>query len=849
MNNQFTKYAESALNHALEIAGKLGHSCVGSEHLLLGLLSESGSASARVLNAHGIDYDQTVEELKKRMGTGHPTRVSAANITPRTAAILKSAAYEAAKRDSGSVGTEHLLYAVLLMSDCIAAQLISGFGADATKLAKDLVEVMEAGKDASGEGERGESGNEKGEGKRTNAANGAKSLRGMENLSKYGKDLTALAKEKKLDPVIGRESETERLIQILSRRTKNNPCLIGEPGVGKTAVVEGLAQRIVAGDVPEDLLGKLVVTLDLSGMVAGSKYRGEFEERLKGVIEEVTANPNIILFIDEIHTIVGAGATSEGSMDAANMIKPALSRGEFQVIGATTISEYRKHIEKDSALERRFQSVTVGEPSAEDTVKILRGLRPKYEEHHKLRITDEALEAAVRLSKRYICDRYLPDKAIDLIDEAASRKRIGKGTAPKELRETEKKLALVEEEKRNAIVSQEFEKAAELRDNEKALKAKVEELRAEWEKTVKPDDGAVNPEDIAEIVTQWTGIPVKKLEDEEGERLLKLAELLHERVVGQNEAVEAISKAIRRERIGLKDPKRPSGSFIFLGPTGVGKTELCKALAEILFGDENSMIRLDMSEYMEKHSVSKLIGSPPGYIGFDEGGQLTEKIRRNPYSVVLFDEIEKAHPDVFNLMLQVLDDGMLTDSQGRRVDFKNAVIIMTSNLGASELTKRKSSLGFSAASVESDDREAMKERVMSHLKNAFRPEFINRVDEIIVFDRLSDDEIRIIARKMLAKVAERIGELGVKVNFDESAVSYLAKEGTDPAYGARPLKRVITRRVEDSFASGMLDGTFVKGDTVNVSADENGLSWKRADVAETDKKDGESPENAADPEN
>ncbi|MBQ9115795.1 MAG: ATP-dependent Clp protease ATP-binding subunit, partial [Clostridia bacterium] len=688
MNSQFTKYAEAALNHALEMAGKLGHSCVGSEHLLLGLLSESGSASAKVLQRHGMDYDKALNDVKTTMGTGTPMAVSAVNMTPRTAKIISSAGYEAVKRNSGTVGTEHLLYALLLRSDCVAAQLIASAGIDASKLAADLVAIMkggEGGESASDDGARGGSDRRNTtDGKSSISRNGATSLRGMENLSKYGKDLTALAAEKKLDPVIGRDTETTRLIQILARRTKNNPCLIGEPGVGKTAVVEGLAQRIVAGDVPEDLAGRLVVTLDLAGMVAGSKYRGEFEERLKGVIEEVTQNPNVILFIDEIHTIVGAGATSEGSMDAANMIKPALSRGEFQVIGATTIAEYRKHIEKDSALERRFQAVTVGEPSPEDTVRILRGLRPKYEEHHKLTITDEAIEAAVRLSKRYICDRYLPDKAIDLIDEAASGKRIGNGTAPKALREKEKALASVEEQKRDAIVAQEFEKAAELRDTEKKLKDEVDALRAEWEKSVKPGDDAVNAEDIAEIVTQWTGIPVRKLEEEEGERLMKLSELLHERVVGQNEAVEAIAKAIRRERIGLKDPNRPSGSFIFLGPTGVGKTELCKALAEVLFGDENSMIRVDMSEYMEKHSVSKLIGSPPGYVGFEEGGQLTEKIRRHPYSVVLLDEIEKAHPDVFNLMLQMLDDGMLTDSQGRRVDFKNAVIIMTSNLGASE---------------------------------------------------------------------------------------------------------------------------------------------------------------------
>ena len=829
MNNRphLTQMAEKALQYALKVAGELGHSYIGSEHLLLGILSVGDSVACHVLSDKGLDLDTATEAVKETMGVGSPTRLSGSEFTKRTTEIISSAAYEATKRNSVSVGTEHLLFAILLMRDCVAAKLIAGAGIDATEVAKALVSVMNGASD--GNGGRGESGGEKSESRGNSRGKASGSIAKLENLSKYGKDLTALAKEKKLDPVIGRDAETERVIQILSRRTKNNPCLIGEPGVGKTAVVEGLAQKIASGDVPEDLQGKSVVTLDLSGMVAGSKYRGEFEERLKGIISEVTSNPNIILFIDEIHTIVGAGATSDSSMDAANMIKPALSRGEFQLIGATTLAEYRKHIEKDAALERRFQSVTVGEPSPEDTVKILMGLRPKYEEHHKLKIEDEALEAAVRLSKRYICDRFLPDKAIDLIDEAASRKRIGTRTAPAELRTLEKKLTEIKEQKRNAIVAQEFERAAALRDEETEIEGKAAELRAEWEKTHSPSDGSVNAEDIAEIVTQWTGVPVRKLEDEEGERLLHLAELLHERVVGQDEAVEAIAKAIRRERIGLKDPNRPSGSFIFLGPTGVGKTELCKALAEVLFGDEGSMVRIDMSEYMEKHSVSKLIGSPPGYVGFEEGGQLTEKIRRRPYSVVLFDEIEKAHPDVFNLMLQVLDDGILTDSQGRRVDFKNTVIIMTSNLGASELTKKTNSLGFTASSTVQDDRKTMKERVLSHLKEAFRPEFINRIDEIIVFDRLTEDNIRVIASNMLKKVAARIGSLGVDVTFEQSAIDYLAKEGTDPVYGARPLKRVITSKVEDSFATGMLEGTFAKGDSVTVTADENGLCWKRAD--------------------
>ena len=827
MRPQFTKITEAALSHALEIASKLGHNYIGTEHLLLGMLGQTESVAAILLNNHGIDYESMLQAVKESLGTGHPTNLSGSELTQRTRDIITNAAYEATRFASKSVGTEHLLYSILLMKECIATKLLTAEGVDQLKLGKELRAALK-GESSVDAPENNDITPPSATHASTQPKNSAGTgIKGMSTLSKYGKDLTALARDKKLDPVIGREAETERVIQILARRTKNNPCLIGEPGVGKTAVVEGLAQRIAIGDVPEDLADKLVVTLDLSGMVAGSKYRGEFEERLKGVIDDVTKNPHIILFIDEIHTMVGAGATSDSSMDAANIIKPALSRGEFQVIGATTLSEYRKHIEKDAALERRFQSVTVGEPSPEDTVKILKGIRPKYEAHHKLKITDEALESAVRLSKRYICDRFLPDKAIDLIDEAASRKRIGNGTSPVELRAAEKELNAILEAKRNAVISQEFEKAAELRDREKELSDKIDALKQEWEKNRKPTDGEVNAEDIAEIVTQWTGIPVRKLENEESERLLHLSELLHERVVGQNEAVEAIAKAIRRERIGLKDPNRPSGSFIFLGPTGVGKTELCKALAEVLFGDEASMVRIDMSEYMEKHSVSKLIGSPPGYVGFEEGGQLTEKIRRHPYSVVLFDEIEKAHPDVFNLMLQVLDDGILTDSQGRKIDFKNTVIIMTSNLGASELTKKGSSLGFTASSSAHDDRESVKERVTEHLKNAFRPEFLNRIDEIIVFDRLTPDDIRVIAGNMLKKVASLIASLGVNVTFEESAIDYLAKEGTDPVYGARPLKRVITRKVEDSFATGMLDGTFATGDNVSVSANENGLIWAK----------------------
>ncbi len=818
MQNKFTQYAEAALNEALVQAGNLGHTDVGSEHLLLGILSVPECSAAKILEKHGIDYESMFESVKTHMGYGTPTNPTPRNITPKLNAIIQSSAYEATKRGSQAIGTEHLLISILSITDSVAVRLLAMEGVNISDLGRDLITMMNGSDD-------GESPSEDPDGSYNPRSGG--SHKGLENLKKYGKDLTKMAKEGKLDPVIGRENETERLIQILSRRTKNNPCLIGEAGVGKTAVVEGLAEKIVSGNVPENLKGKSIFSLDVSGMLAGTKYRGEFEERLKGVINEVKNNKNIILFIDEIHTIVGAGATSEGSMDAANIIKPALSRGEFQVIGATTIAEYRKYIEKDAALERRFQSVTVGEPTPEDAVKILMGLRPRYEEHHKLKISDEAINAAVSLSRRYIGDRYLPDKAIDLVDEAASRKHIGTLSMPEDLRTLEKETKKLADEKRDAIVNQNFEKAAEIRDKETKLNKEYEEKKAEWEKTKTPDMDTVTADDIAEIVTQWTGIPVKKLANEEESRLLNLEKLLHERVIGQDEAVTSVANAIRRSRIGLKDPNRPAGSFIFLGPTGVGKTELSKALAEILFGDENAMIRVDMSEYMEKASVSKMIGSPPGYIGYDEGGQLTEKIRRKPYSVVLFDEIEKAHPDVFNLMLQILDDGILTDSQGRRVDFKNAVIIMTSNLGAREITTTGKTLGFTSSNAPADEKAATRERVMSALKEAFRPEFLNRIDEIIIFDKLSDSDIRKIANNMIASVVKRISAIGVNISFDEKAIDYLAKEGTDKVYGARPLRRTIVHKVEDGFATAMLAGKFTKGDTVNVSADKDGLIWNK----------------------
>jgi ATP-dependent Clp protease ATP-binding subunit ClpC len=629
-------------------------------------------------------------------------------------------------------------------------------------------------------------------------------------LRKFGRDLTAEAKKGKIDPVIGRSAEIERVIQILCRRTKNNPCLIGEPGVGKTAIIEGLAQKIISGDVPEILQDKKLFTLDLTGMVAGTKYRGDFEERIKGVIEEVTKSNDIILFIDEIHTIIGAGS-AEGSTDAANILKPSLARGDFQLIGATTISEYRKNIEKDSALERRFQPVTVNEPSEEDAVLILKGLRDKYEAHHKVAITDEAIEAAVTLSARYINDRFLPDKAIDLIDEAASKIRLSVGAAPDSLKDLEEKISAIAAEKDDAINSQEFERAANLRDEEKRLIELRDTQKNDWKNN--RTTGSVTGETIAEIVSSWTGVPVVQLTEEESERLLKLEGVLHERLVGQHEAVTAIAKAIRRGRVGLKDPKRPIGSFIFLGPTGVGKTELCKALAEAMFGSENMMIRLDMSEYMEKHTVSRLVGSPPGYVGFEEGGQLTEKVRRQPYSVVLFDEIEKAHPDVFNILLQILEDGILTDSQGRRVDFKNTVIIMTSNIGARLITEKKVSFGF-GDNNDGVDNADIKEKVLGELKSAFRPEFLNRVDDTIVFTKLSSDEIKQIAAKMLENLKKRLLNLNIKAEFTDNTLSRLAEKGFDAIYGARPLRREIQNSIEDALSEKILDGSVKNGDTV-----------------------------------
>lgn len=810
MINRFTQKAQHALTKALSTAQEMGHTYVGTEHILMGLLLTEDSIARRILTERGVSAEATKELIASSVGTGTPSSVSSADMTPMTKKIIEESAFASSRMSHNYIGTEHLLLAIVSEEDSFANKLIRAQNASITDIKNDLFEYFGAGFEE-----------QRGETSQKSAAKGDKdAVPGAPTLSKYGTNLCKAAKEGRIDPIIGRDNETERVIQILSRRTKNNPCLIGEPGVGKTAVVEGLAQRIVDGAVPENLRDKIIVSLDISSMVAGAKYRGEFEERMKGVMEEVAKDPRIILFVDEIHTIIGAGG-AEGAVDAANIIKPALARGTMQLIGATTIDEYRKHIEKDAALERRFQAVMVGEPSPEEAVQILKGLRDKYEAHHKLKISDEAIDAAVQLSVRYIGDRFLPDKAIDLIDEAASRLRIKGFTPTPEVKELEEKLRGVTAEKEEAILGEDYERAAKLRDDEKKLQDEIASARKDPNQTT---DAVVGRSDIEDIVTAWTGIPVKKLAGEESERLLHLDQLLKERVIGQDAAVEAVAKAIRRGRTGLKDPNRPVGSFIFLGPTGVGKTELAKALAEVMFGNENAMIRIDMSEYMEKHSTSKMIGSPPGYVGYEEGGQLTEKIRRHPYSVVLFDEIEKAHPDVFNILLQILEDGILTDAQGRRVDFKNAVIIMTSNVGAGSIIEPKK-LGFAPDSSNGDT--DMRQNVMDALKQTFRPEFLNRVDEIVIFNKLTDEDIQKIAGLMLREVAERIEAQGIHITFDDDVIAMLAKEGFDPVYGARPLRRAIVRKVEDSFSEEMLSGNIKEGDRVRAVLQDGTIAYEK----------------------
>ncbi len=808
MNIGFTKKAQNALNRALYIASEMGHTCIGSEHLLLGLLSEKDGIAERVLEERGVSYEKTRQIIEDSVGLGIPTDLSPSEITPRTKRIIEASATIAVGMGHGYVGTEHLLIATCEEGDSFAVRLITEQGASPADIRSDITSYF-------GSPEKNDP-----HGNRKKQDDGMKET---PNLGKYGRNLCKMAREGKLDPIIGRGEETDRVIQILSRRTKNNPCLIGEPGVGKTAVVEGLAQRIADGSVPDTLRGKTIITLDISSMVAGSKYRGEFEERMKGVLDEVRKTPSVILFIDEIHTIIGAGG-AEGAVDAANILKPSLARGEIQVIGATTIDEYRKHIEKDAALERRFQSVTVGEPTPDEAEKILYGLRDKYEAHHKLKISDEAIKAAVSLSVRYIGDRYLPDKAIDLIDEAASKKRISLFTPTNDMRELEAKLKSVNAEKEEAILSEDYEGAAKLRDEERKLVCEIGEKK-ENNSPKSSDLVEITEDDIADIVKSWTGIPVKKLAEEEEEKLLHLEEILKERVIGQDEAVAAVSRAIRRGRVGLKDPRRPTGSFIFLGPTGVGKTELSKALAGVMFGDENSVIRVDMSEYMEKHSSSKMIGSPPGYVGYEEGGQLTEKVRRRPYSVVLFDEIEKAHPDVFNILLQILEDGILTDAQGRKIDFKNTVIIMTSNVGASEISDTHKA-GFAGDESKKDEKERVVALAKDALKRTFKPEFLNRVDETIFFDRLSDEDIKKIADKMLSEVAKRAKELGIRATFSDEVTAYIAKSGFDPRYGARPLRRAVTRQIEDSFSEAILSGKIKPGDFVECVMKDGQISYQ-----------------------
>lgn len=807
MISGFNNSAKNAMEFAQEEVKKLRQNVLGTEHILMGLMIEQEGIAGKILR-NKLDVDSIREIIKNTTGIGE-TMPEYIAISPRSKYIVELARQYSTQMGVPYVGTEHLLLGLIDEGEGIGAQIIKSV-VSLRDLKHEVIEAIKQGSGGTGS---------------TQDFGGVSAQQpqgSTKTIDKYGTDLNQRAREGKLDPVIGREDVIERVIQILSRRTKNNPCLIGEPGVGKTAIAEGLAQEIVKGNVPETLKDKRVVTLDMAGMVAGAKYRGEFEERLKNAVEEIKAAGNIILFIDELHTIIGAGA-AEGAIDASNILKPTLARGELQIVGATTLDEYKKHIEKDAALERRFQPVTVDEPNVEDTIKILKGLRDKYEAHHKVAITDEAIQAAAKLSHRYISDRFLPDKAIDLIDEAASRTRLKSSTAPKGLKEIEDKINELKTEKKTAINNQDFEKAASFRDEEKRLTEELDKQRKLWA-AKNSKDSKIGYEEIADVVAQWTGIPVKKLQGDESERLLNMEEILHKRVVGQEQAVEALARAIRRSRVGLKDPKKPIGSFIFLGPTGVGKTELSKALAEAMFGDENAMIRVDMSEFMEKHSVSKLIGSPPGYVGYDEGGQLTEKIRRKPYSVILFDEIEKAHPDVFNILLQLLDDGRLTDAKGRTVDFKNTVIIMTSNVGASTIKKQRT-LGFASGSTneEKNEYEKMKDNVLEELKKTFRPEFLNRIDEIIVFHSLNKEHIKKIVSLMIGGLSKRLEQMNIKIEVDDKAKELLADEGFDPMFGARPLQRAIRRKIEDRLSEELLKGTIKKSDTIRVSADDKEL--------------------------
>lgn len=810
----FTKKAEEALDLAAEAASELGHTSVGTEHILLGLLRQGDCVASEVLIENGADEDRIVAILEQLISQDNNVNVAEPNsYTPRARRVLDQAAREAVRFKAQLIGTEHILIAIIKESESVALRLLNTIGVNIQKTYVDLLIAM--GEDSSAYKEDFQ-GNKPKNKKNPTAT-----------LDQYSRDLTKLAAEGKLDPVIGREKEIQRVIQITSRRTKNNPCLIGEPGVGKTAVVEGLALKIVEGDVPETIADKRLLTLDLSGMVAGSKYRGEFEERIKKVIAEVKAAGNILLFIDELHTIIGAGG-AEGAIDASNILKPSLARGEVQIIGATTLEEYRKYIEKDAALERRFQPVNVEEPSEDETVEILKGIRPAYEKHHGVKISDAALVAAVKMSSRYINDRFLPDKAIDLIDEAASKTRLGVYLKPEAIKNLEDEIAAMDAQKEAAIKDEAYEKAGEIKKKQLKKLEKLDKLKEKWDNDKHNKRMVVGENEIADVVSDWTKIPVKKLAMEESERLMNLEKILHERVVGQDEAVTAVAKAIRRGRVGLKDPKRPIGSFLFLGPTGVGKTELSKALADAMFGSENALIRVDMSEYMEKHSVSKMIGSPPGYVGYEEGGQLSEKVRRNPYSVILFDEIEKAHPDVFNILLQVLDDGHITDSTGRKIDFKNTVIIMTSNAGAQNIISPKN-LGFASDNSKEHNHAVMKERVMEEVKSIFKPEFLNRIDETIVFHTLTKENIGSIVDILLASINKRIKEqMNMTIKLDEAARNYIINNGYDEKYGARPLKRALQSKVEDELAEKILEGTFKSGDKVLVGLSDDKLTFSKS---------------------
>lgn len=813
----FTEKANNAINLAIESAQNMGHTYVGSEHILLGLLKVGDGVAYSVLTDNGASLEALEEMIKTEIGVGSFSALSPKDFTPRTKRTLQTAILQASRLGHNYVGTEHILIALLADSESYAVRFM-------LKMKVRPSEVIASIKNALGENNEASPFMNNGQAKEQNGKNNSDGK--TKTLDKFGRDLTDIASKGEIDPVIGRQNEIERVIQILSRRTKNNPCLIGEPGVGKTAVAEGLALKIVSGDVPEPLKNKRIVSLDLTSMIAGTKYRGDFEDRISNAINEVKNDGNIILFIDELHTIIGAGS-AEGSADTANILKPSLARGDFQIIGATTISEYRKYIEKDAALERRFQPVTVGEPTEDEAIEILKGLRDRYEAHHKVKITDESIISAVKLSSRYIADRYLPDKAIDLVDEAASRVRLRAYTAPNDLQEIENKIKELEKEKSEAVNTQDFERAAKIRDEEKKIREELENKKKKWQEKNGHKNGEVTSEDIAQIVSSWTGVPVVQLTQEESERLLKLEDILHERIVGQDEAVTAVSKAIRRGRVGLKDPKRPVGSFIFLGPTGVGKTELCKALAQAMFGDENAMIRFDMSEFMEKHTVSKLIGSPPGYIGFEEGGQLTEAVRRRPYSVLLFDEIEKAHPDVFNMLLQILDEGRLTDSQGKHISFRNTVIIMTSNIGARLITEKQKNLGFFGGdeSKENDDAK-IKEAVLSELKNLFKPEFLNRVDDTVVFKKLTSEDIQNIAKHLLKGLEQRLSELNINIEFTDNAIKAVAEAGFDDLYGARPLKRAIQSKIEDSVSEQMLGGSIKSGNKIQCDFKDNKFTFE-----------------------